>query len=96
MSSPGKFSTYLALGSFAIGTQLLLLHFLFPEYIFLLFIGYIYVAATVVINFIAFLCMVYYFIIYRMHRQIIAIRILILLANIPIAFLYFKIILITI
>ena len=92
-SEHGKFSTYLALVSFGIGTLILILHLLFPNMILLFYIGYIYVLLAFIINGIAFLYLIYLFITYPFERETIAIRILILLANIPIALLYLNIVL---
>lgn len=91
-SAPGKFSTYLALVSFGIGTLFLVLHLLFPEMILIIYAGYLYVLFALLINFITFLYLIYLFIIYHFDRETIAIRILILLANIPIGLLYLNIV----
>lgn len=48
--TPGKFSTYLALISFGIGTLLLVLHLALPEMIFIFFLGYIFVLAAFIVN----------------------------------------------
>ena len=90
--STGKFSTYLAITSFGIGTFLLILYLLFPEMIVLIYAGYFYVLLAILINGITFLHLFYLFLIHRLKREIIAIRMLILLANIPIALLYLNII----
>ena len=89
----GKFSTYLAITSFGIGTLLLILYLLFPETLLLIYAGYFYVLLAILINGITFLHLFYLFIIHRVKREIIAIRMLILLANIPIALLYLNIVL---
>ncbi|WP_293895239.1 hypothetical protein [Flavobacterium sp.] len=90
--STGKFSTYLAITSFGIGTLLLILYLLFPETMLLIYAGYFYVLLAILINGITFLHLFYLFIIYRLKREIIAIRMLILLANIPIALFYLNIV----
>lgn len=90
--STGKFSTYLAITSFGIGTFLLILYLLFPETILLIYAGYFYVLLAILINGITFLHLFYLFLIHSLKREIIAIRMLILLANIPIAFLYLNIV----
>jgi len=87
-----SFSTYLALGSFAIGTFLLVLHKLFPKEEYIFFIGFFYVLFAILLNSLVFLHLFYQFIIQKTERETIAIRILILLANIPIAILYFFIV----
>lgn len=91
-SSSGKFSTYLAITCFAIGTFLLLLQKCFPYNTDILVAGFIYVIIAVIINGVTLLYLLYHFIINRLERETIAIRILILLANIPIAFLYLTIV----
>lgn len=91
-SAPGPFSTYLALTSFGIGTLLLILYLVFPEMILLIYAGYLYVLLAILINGITFLYLFYLFLIHRLKREIIAIRMLILLANIPIALLYLNIV----
>jgi len=90
--STGKFSTYLAITSFGIGTLLLILFLLFPMPL-LIIIGYFYILLAILINGITLLYLFYLFIIHRLKREIIAIRMLILLANIPIALLYLNIVL---
>lgn len=91
-STSGKFSTYLAITSFGIGTLLLMLYLLFPETVLLIYAGYFYVLLAILINGITFLHLFYLFIIYRLHREVIAIRMLLLLANIPITVLYLYIV----
>lgn len=92
-SVPGPFSTYLAITSFGIGTLLLILYLLFPETVLLIYAGYCYVLLAILINGIIFLHLFYLFLIHRLKREIIAIRMLILLANIPISLLYLNIVL---
>ncbi len=87
-----SFSTYLALGSFAIGTLLLVLFKLFPREEYILFIGFFYVLFAILLNSLVLLNLFYQFIIQKTERETIAIRILILLANIPIAIQYFFIV----
>lgn len=84
-----RFSTYLALGSFGIGTFILLLYLLFPEEESLLFAGFFYVLFASLINGLVLLNLLYRFCIYPNEREILAIKMLIMLANIPIAILYF-------
>jgi formate-dependent nitrite reductase membrane component NrfD len=90
--APGRFSSVLALISFVIGTLLLLMHLLFPKVIQIIIIGYLYVAETILINGCTLLYLLYQFALYRFHRETIAIKILILLSNIPIALLYLNIV----
>lgn len=90
--STGKFSTYFALTCFGIGTLLLLIHLAFPDEINILIMGFFYVLIAIVLNFIVFLSLCYQWLVKPIEREIIVIRILILLANIPITFLYLKIV----
>ncbi|MGL2967561.1 hypothetical protein [Flavobacterium sp. XGLA_31] len=85
-------STYIAMGSFCIGTMLLFLRLTMPNEESLLFIGFFYVLFAILINSLVLLNLCYQFIITPNERKTIAIRILILLANIPIALLYFYIV----
>ncbi|MDD5151130.1 MAG: hypothetical protein PHC28_11765 [Flavobacterium sp.] len=88
----GRFSTELAIVSFAIGTVLLLIQKLAPSNFNLLFIGLLYVLFAILVNGIMFFNLAYHFIILPKKREYIAIKILILLANIPIAILYILIV----
>lgn len=88
----GKFSTQLAITSFAIGTILLILHKLAPQNFNILSIGLLYVLFAILVNGIMLFNLIYHFIILPKHREYIAIKILILLANIPITILYVLII----
>jgi hypothetical protein len=90
-SATGIFSTQLALGSFSIGTILLIIHLIFP-YGNLLGIGFCYLIFAIVINLIMFFRLIYLFITQKNHQDYFAVKILILLSNIPIAFVYFKIV----
>ena len=91
-TTPGKFSTYLALTSFSIGTLLLAIHLFFPNTIEILVTGLFYVLFALLVNGITFFHLLYHFIINRFERETIAIRILILLANIPITLIYLNIV----
>lgn len=86
------FSTQLAVFSFGIGTLLFISHFLFPRMYQIIVIGYIYLLIAIVINFITFLNLIYQFS-KEENTEDIIIRILIILSNIPIAFLYAYIVL---
>lgn len=90
-SAPGKFSTYLAVTSFLIGTLLLILFLVFPNTEKIIIVTYVFIKAAAVTNFIMLLFLLYQFAIHRFYRETMAIRISILLANIPIAMLYLKI-----
>lgn len=84
-----RFSTYLALGSFGIGTIILLLFMLFPSTMQLLVVGFFYVLFAALFNGVVLLNLLYQFCIYPKDREVLAIKMLIMLANIPIAILYF-------
>lgn len=86
------FSTQLAIFSFGLGTLLFLSHFIFPNYFPILIFGYIYLLLAILINTITFFSLVYLFT-KEENTEDIVIRILILLSNIPIAFLYAYIVL---
>jgi hypothetical protein len=88
----GKFSTYLALASFGIGTLFLIANLLFPYVWQIIIFGFLYLILAFLLNGIVLINLVYQFIVYRADRDIIGFRILILLFNIPIAFLYLNII----
>ncbi|TDP59353.1 hypothetical protein [Flavobacterium dankookense] len=86
------FSTYLAISSFGIGTLLFLLHFALPEYGLLYFIGYFYLILAFFINLLVFLNLLFLFFIKPNEREDLTIKMLIMLANIPIALLYLYIV----
>lgn len=87
----GRFSTYLAIASFAFGSLILILYLLFPDIFQLLIIGFFYVLFASLFNGVVFLNLLYQFCIYPNDREVLAIKMLIMLANIPIAILYFYI-----
>lgn len=90
-SATGIFSTQLALGSFIVGTVLLLIHLIHPTGE-LFAAGFIYTALALVINLIVLLKLWYLFFTQKNHREYYTIKILILLSNIPIVFVYLKIV----
>lgn len=87
-SVPGPFSTYLAITSLGIGTLLLIMQLCSPNNVSIFISGFLFIIVAVFLNGITLLHLLYHFIVNRTEREIIAIRILILLANIPIALLY--------
>ncbi len=89
---PAGFSTYLAIGSFGIGTIILGLYFLFPHKDGILILGFFYTLFAILINGITFLNLLFQFFIKPKEREDLAIKILIMLANIPIAILYIYIV----
>ena len=85
----GRYTTELAVGSFGIGTIIFALHQLFPMKIEIMIFGFFYLIFAAIINGIVFLNLTYHFIMLPHQREEIAIKALILLANIPIAVFYF-------
>ena len=83
-----RFSTYLAIGSFVIGTVILLLHTIFPDRFGIMVVGFYYVLFAALINGVVLLHLLCQFCIYPKDREAIAIKMLIMIANIPIAILY--------
>jgi len=84
----GKYTTELAIASFAIGTIILALHQLFSSNVQIMIFGFFYVIFAGIINGIVFLNLAYHFIMLPNQREEIAIKALILLSNIPIAIFY--------
>lgn len=84
-----SFSTKVALISFAIGTLLFGCYFIAPEKDILLILGLFYVLFAALVNSIVLLYLLYQFLTISEERTKTTIRILLLLANIPIASLYF-------
>ena len=93
VTQTGKFSTYLAITSFGIGTLFLLFYLLFPNVEQIIIFGFLYLLLALLLNGISVINLLNQFIINRFERETIAIRILILLVNIPIALLYLNIVL---
>jgi hypothetical protein len=83
-----SFSTLFAIGSFLIGTILFMLYMAFPNDD-LLITGMLYVAVAVLLNLLILINLTYLFITIPFERTEVAIRILILLSNIPVSILYF-------
>lgn len=88
----GKFSTQLAIGSFAFGTLLFLLHLGLPNEDGIFILGFFYVLFAALINGIVFVNLLFHFTINPQKREIIVIKMMILLSNIPIALMYFYLI----
>ncbi len=91
-STPGRFATYLALGSFGIGTLFLTLHLSFPRSVIIISSGYAFVLSALVINFTTLLYLFYLLIGYWQERQTIVIRMLILVSNVPFYLLYLNVV----
>ncbi|MFY8009758.1 MAG: hypothetical protein ACOVNW_08655 [Flavobacterium sp.] len=91
LEKDGKFTTYLALGSFGVGSLLFLAFMLYPNPT-LIYIGICYVLCALLVNIVAFISLIIELLLHWENREQIAIKMLIMLANLPIAFLYFNII----
>ncbi|MDI9256703.1 hypothetical protein [Flavobacterium sedimenticola] len=91
-SNYDRFPTYIALGSFLIGTLMLLFYLLFPTTPIWIILGFYYVMIAAVVNGTVVLHLVYRFCFEPKNRELLCIKILLLLANIPIAVLYFYIV----
>ncbi len=90
-NATGIFSTQLAIGSFIVGTILLILHLINPTgYLFAF--GLTYLLVAFIINLIMLFRLIYLVITQKNHQDYFTIKILILLANIPIAFVYLRIV----
>ena len=87
----GRFSTYLAIASFVFGSLLLLFYKIFPDNSGFLIFGFFYVLFATLFNGVVFLNLLYRFCVYPNDREALAIKMLIMLANIPITILYFYI-----
>lgn len=91
LENDSKFTTYLAIGSFGVGTVLFLSYLAYPNPT-LIYIGICYVLCALLVNTIAFISLIIELLVHLNNRENIIIRMLILLANLPIAFLYLNII----
>jgi hypothetical protein len=87
-SFKGDYSTELAIGTFAIGTLLFLLYYVFPNKTELIMTGIYYILLAFFTNGLTLLYLLYLLIVLPIQRENIIIKILILLSNIPIAILY--------
>lgn len=91
-NATGTFSTQLAVASFLIGTLLLVLHLIAGDAS-IVFFGLLYVLLAFVCNFITLLYLIFLLVTQKNHAEYYTIKILLLLANIPIVFVYLKIVL---
>ena len=80
----GTFSTQLAIGSFAIGTIIFGSYHVFTDYQLIIIIGFLYLVFTAILNAIVLVDLMYHFIMKPYYRTELAIKILIMLANVPI------------
>jgi hypothetical protein len=91
----GIFSTHLAAASFGIATLLLLLYRFIPTIQnTLVIIGLWYVFIAILANTIVFLHLFYCFVVQPMYREYFAVKMLLMLINIPIAIFYLYLIII--
>lgn len=90
-NATGIFSTKLAIGSFLIGTVVLIMYLLFPSKK-IIEIGFIYTLSAAVLNFAMLIYLIYFLITQKNHQEYYTIKILILLSNIPITLVYLKIV----
>lgn len=88
----GRTSTELAAGCFTIGTLFFILFLTLQDTSFVLIIGFIFMVIALFLNVIMLYHLLYHFYILPQQRKYIGLKILILLVNIPIAFLYYTII----
>jgi hypothetical protein len=90
-NATGIFSTQLAIISYVIGT-IIFLSYIFSNNSKLIDVGLFYIGIALIINFIMLIWLIYLLITQKNHREYFVIKILILLANIPIAIFYFYLI----
>jgi hypothetical protein len=86
------FSSQIAVLSFLIGTLLFISYFIFSKSDNIIFIGITYILIALIINIMLIINLSIIFITEPFQRKNIALQIAIVLANIPIAFTYFSII----
>jgi hypothetical protein len=87
----GRTSTELAIGCFSIGTLFFMLFLTLQDTSFAFIIGFIFIIMAVPLNAIMLVHLLHHFYILPQQRKYIGQKIIILLSNIPIAYLYFSI-----
>lgn len=87
----GRTSTELAIGCLTIGTLFFILFLILQDTSFAFIIGFIFIIMAVPLNAIMLVHLLHHFYILPQQRKYIGQKIIILLSNIPIAFLYFSI-----
>ena len=92
LTQTSKFSTQLAIASFSIGKLILLYNLVNPNEERILILGFFYVLFAALVNGVIFLNLLYHFTTNPFQREILAIKILLLLSNIPIDFIYILIV----
>jgi len=85
----GRSSTELALGCFTIGTLLFLLFLTLADSSSIILVAFIFIVMATPLNLIMLVHLLYHFYILPQQRRYIGVIMMILLSNIPIAFLYF-------
>jgi len=91
LNSESKIKTgrRLAIISFLIGTSFLALYFLIEDSEMLLVPGYLYLCCAIVVNVIYLFILLVNLILEKKHRKDVIVTIFLMLLNIPIAYLYF-------
>lgn len=84
----GILSTQIAIASFLIGTLIMLLSQVFPNEDGIVFLGLFFVVFAFLINAAMLVLLIYFLLTESEHREYFAVKILILLANIPVVILY--------
>lgn len=87
-SVTSNLSTLIALVSFGIGTLLFISNKLFPENVEIIVISLFFILIATFINLIVLFGLLRNYLFFKYYREYFAIKILIVLANIPIALLY--------
>jgi hypothetical protein len=87
----GQTSTELSIGCFTIGTLFFTLFLTLQDTSFVFIIGFIFIIMALILNAIMLTHLLHHFSILPQQRKYIGVKILILLSNIPIAYLYFSI-----
>ena len=88
----GKFATKIAYVSFGIGTLLFIAERCFTKDEHLIIAGIFFIILALLVNSCTMLALLYHFYVQKKYREYYAVKMLLLLANIPIAVLYFYII----
>lgn len=87
----GRTSTELAIGCFSIGTLFFILFLTLQDTSFAFIIGFIFIIMALPLNVIMLCHLLHHYYILPQQRKYIGIKILILMSNLPIAFLYYSI-----
>lgn len=87
-----SFSTQFAVVSFVLGTLLFASYYIFPNKDGIIILGLFYTLFAVFFNIMILINLVFQWLIMPIERENIAVKILIVLANIPVALIYFFVI----